>query len=66
MIGRVATNNQAQILLAQLLQNESNLNKSQEQVASGKVAKQEIRALVSEKHGVAAGAGETTGVMARY
>jgi flagellar hook-associated protein 3 FlgL len=38
MIGRVATNNQAQILLAQLLQNESNLNKSQEQVASGKVA----------------------------
>lgn len=38
MIGRVATNNQAKILLAQLLQNESNLNKSQEQVASGKVA----------------------------
>jgi flagellar hook-associated protein 3 FlgL len=38
MIGRVATNNQAQILLAQLLQNESNLNKSQQQVASGKVA----------------------------
>lgn len=38
MIGRVATNNQAQILLSQLLQNESNLNKSQEQVASGKVA----------------------------
>lgn len=38
MIGRVATNNQAQILLAQLLQSESNLNKSQEQVASGKVA----------------------------
>lgn len=38
MIGRVATNNQAQILLSQLLQNESNLNKSQEQVASGKVS----------------------------
>lgn len=38
MIGRVATNNQAQILLSQLLQNESNLNTSQQQVASGKVA----------------------------
>lgn len=38
MIGRVATNNQAQILLAQLLQNEANLNKSQQQVATGKVA----------------------------
>ena len=38
MIGRVATNNQAQILLAQLMQNESNLNTSQQQVSSGKVA----------------------------
>lgn len=38
MIGRVATNNQAQILLSQLLQTEANLNKSQQQVASGKVA----------------------------
>jgi flagellar hook-associated protein 3 FlgL len=38
MIGRVATNNQAQILLSQLMQTESNLNKSQQQVASGKVA----------------------------
>jgi len=38
MIGRVATNNQAQVLLSQLLQNESNLNKSQQQVASGKVS----------------------------
>ncbi|HVZ69667.1 MAG TPA: flagellin [Rhizomicrobium sp.] len=38
MIGRVATNNQAQVLLSQLLQNEANLNKSQQQVASGKVS----------------------------
>ncbi len=38
MIGRVATNNQAQILLSQLMQTESNLNKSQQQVSSGKVA----------------------------
>lgn len=38
MIGRVATNNQAQLLLSQLLQNETKLNTSQQQVASGKVA----------------------------
>jgi flagellar hook-associated protein 3 FlgL len=38
MIGRVATNNQAQVLLAQLMQNEANLNTSQQQVASGKVS----------------------------
>lgn len=38
MIGRVATNNQAQVLLSQLMQNESNLNASQQQVASGKVS----------------------------
>lgn len=38
MIGRVATNNQAQLLLSQLLQNETNLNTSQQQVASGKVS----------------------------
>jgi len=38
MIGRVATNNQAQVLLAQLMQNESNLNTSQQQVSSGKVS----------------------------
>jgi flagellar hook-associated protein 3 FlgL len=37
-IDRVASNNQAQIFLAQLLKAEQNLNTAQEQVATGKVA----------------------------
>lgn len=38
MIDRVATNSQTQIQLAQIMQNESALNASQQQVSSGKVA----------------------------
>ncbi len=38
MIGRVATNNQAQNLIAQVLQNEAALNTSEQQVASGLVS----------------------------
>ena len=38
MIDRVSTNNQAQYLLSQIMQANVALNKSQEQVASGKVS----------------------------